>query len=228
MDKKCIIIDYDSKNIEILKILLEKSEKFTILSSFDNFKDSKDFLSSISVDIIFIGFTLPVFNPFNFLDSLNSNPFIVFISDQTDHAFKSFDYNTLDYIKTPLNEEKIEKIEKKLNTINNNSEENNKSHLYLKSNLKKRKVYTKDIKWVEALGDYVKVITSKSNIIVLSSLRNFEKKLPTNKFLRIHKSYIINLDKIDNITSKTVEIESSLIPISRNKKADLDKILKSN
>ena len=93
----------------------------------------------------------------------------------------------------------------------------NKSHLYLKSNLKKRKVYTKDIKWVEALGDYVKVITSKSNIIVLSSLRNFEKKLPTNKFLRIHKSYIINLDKIDNITSKTVEIESSLIPISRNK-----------
>ena len=98
----------------------------------------------------------------------------------------------------------------------------------LRSNLKKRKVYTKDIKWVEALGDYVKVITSKSNIIVLSSLRNFEKKLPTNKFLRIHKSYIINLDKIDNITSKTVEIESSLIPISRNKKADLDKILESN
>ena len=228
MDKKCIIIDRDSKNLEILKILLEKSKKFTILSSFDNFKDSKEFLSSISVDLIFIGFTLPVFSPFNFLDSLKSNPLIVFISDQTEHAFKSFDYNTLDYIQTPLNEEKIEKIIKKLNTLNINSEENNKSHLYLKSNLKKRKVYTKDIKWVEALGDYVKVITSKSNIIVLSSLRNFEKKLPTNKFLRIHKSYIINLDKIDNITSKTVEIESSLIPISRNKKADLDKILKSN
>ena len=104
MDKKCILIDHDSKNIEILKTLLEKSGKFIILSSFDNFKDSKDFLSSISVDIIFIGFTLPVFNPFNFLDSLNSNPFIVFISDQTGHAFKSFDYNTLDYIKTPLNE----------------------------------------------------------------------------------------------------------------------------
>ena len=186
MDKKCIIIDRDSKNLEILKILLEKSKKFTILSSFDNFKDSKEFLSSISVDLIFIGFTLPVFSPFNFLDSLKSNPLIVFISDQTEHPFKSFDYNTLDYIQTPLNEEKIEKIVKKLNTLNINSEENNKSHLYLKSNLKKRKVYTKDIKWVEALGDYVKVITSKSNIIVLSSLRNFEKKLPTNKFLRIH------------------------------------------
>ena len=92
---------------------------------------------------------------------------------------------------------------------------------------KKRKVYTKDIKWVEALGDYVKVITSNSNIIVLSSLRNFEKKLPINKFLRIHKSYIINLDRVDNLSNKTVEIESNLIPVSRNKKAELEKMLES-
>ena len=89
------------------------------------------------------------------------------------------------------------------------------------------KVYTKDIKWVEALGDYVKVVTSKSNILVLSSLRSFEKKLPRNKFLRIHKSYIINLDRIDNLSSKNVEIESNLIPVSRNKKAELEKILES-
>ena len=88
-------------------------------------------------------------------------------------------------------------------------------------------MYTKDIKWVEALGDYVKVVTLNSNIIVLSSLRNFEKKLPVNKFLRIHKSYIINLDRIDNLSNKTVEIESNLIPVSRNKKAELEKILES-
>ena len=103
----------------------------------------------------------------------------------------------------------------------------NKPHLYLKSNLKKRKVYTKDIKWIEALGDYVKVVTSKSNIIVLSSMRSFEKKLPTNKFLRIHKSYIINLDRIENLSSKAVEIESTLIPVSRNRKVELEKMLES-
>ena len=100
-------------------------------------------------------------------------------------------------------------------------------HLYVKSNLKKRKVYIKDIKWVEALGDYVKVVTPKSNIVVLSSLTSFEKRLPANKFLRIHKSYVINLDKIDNISSTSVEIESEFIPVSRNKKPDLDKFLES-
>ena len=151
----------------------------------------------------------------------------MFISNQTEHAFKSFEYNTLDYIEYPLNEEKIQKIEMKFQKLFNNSDEKSKTYLYIKSNLKKRKVYTKDIKWVEALGDYVKVVTSNSNIIVLSSLRNFEKKLPVNKFLRIHKSYIINLDRIDNLSNKTVEIESNLIPVSRNKKAELEKILES-
>jgi DNA-binding LytR/AlgR family response regulator len=126
-----------------------------------------------------------------------------------------------------LNEEKIQKIEMKFQKLFNNSDEKIKPYLYIKSNLKKRKVYTKDIKWVEALGDYVKVITSNSNIIVLSSLRSFEKKLPINKFLRIHKSYIINLDRVDNLSNKTVEIESNLIPVSRNKKAELEKMLES-
>jgi len=223
----CIIIDQDPENLEILKILIEKQTSFSILSCFDNFNDSKHFLNSINVDVIFIAFNLPKFDPFVFLDSIKSSSQIVFISNQTEHAFKSFEYNTLDYIEHPLNEEKIQKIEIKLQKLYNNPDQKSKPHLYLKSNLKKMKVYTKDIKWVEALGDYVKVVTSKSNILVLSSLRSFEKKLPRNKFLRIHKSYIINLDRIDNLSSKNVEIESNLIPVSRNKKAELEKILES-
>ncbi len=227
MTRNCIIIDQDPENLEILKKLIEKQTFFSVLSCFDNFVDSKHFLNSINIDVIFISFSLPKFDPFVFLDSLNSDPKIVFISNQTEYAFKSFQYNTLDYIEHPLNEEKIQRIEMKFQKLFNNSDEISKPYLYIKSNLKKRKVYTKDIKWVEALGDYVKVVTSSSNLIVLSSLRNFEKKLPRNKFLRIHKSYIINLDRIDNLSNKTVEIESDLIPVSRNKKAELEKMLES-
>ena len=227
MTKNCIIIDQDLENLEILKKLIEKQTSFSVLSCFDNFIDSKHSLNSNNIDVVFISFSLPEFDPFVFLDSINSDSKIVFISNQTEHAFKSFEYNTLDYIEHPLNEEKIQKIEMKFQKLFNNSEEKIKPYLYIKSNLKKRKVYTKDIKWVEALGDYVKVITSNSNIIVLSSLRSFEKKLPIDKFLRIHKSYIINLDRVDNLSNKTVEIESNLIPVSRNKKAELEKMLES-
>mgnify|MGYP006427182541 CR=1 FL=1 len=218
MIPNCIIIDQDPKNLEILKILIEKQTSFSILSCFDNFNDSKHFLNSINVDVIFIAFSLPEFDPFIFLDSIKSDSQIVFISNQTEHAFKSFEYNALDYIEHPLNEEKIQKIEMKLQKLYNNSDQKSKPHLYLKSNLKKRKVYTKDIKWVEALGDYVKVITSKSDILVLSSLRSFEKKLPRNKFLRIHKSYIINLKKVINYTTRNVNTDGQLLPLSRNQK----------
>jgi len=227
LNTKCLIIGQNYENLKILETLLEKKNKFSVLSSFHDFNSSKDFLESIKVDIIFIFFSIPEFNPFTFLDSINSNSHIVLISEQTEYAFQSFDYNVLDYITFPLTEEKIEKINQKLNKLSQKYNKKTQDHLYVKSNLKKKKVYIKDIKWVEALGDYVKVVTPKSNIVVLSSLTSFEKRLPANKFLRIHKSYVINLDKIDNISSTSVEIESEFIPVSRNKKPDLDKFLKS-
>ena len=76
----------------------------------------------------------------------------------------------------------------------------------MKSNLKKRKVYIKDIKWIEALGDYVKLVTEENSLVVLSTMKAFEKELPEGKFLRIHKSYIVNLDKVDRFNSKNVEV----------------------
>ena len=94
-------------------------------------------------------------------------------------------------------------------------------HIFVKSNLKKRKVYIKDIKWIEALGDYVKVVTEENSLVVLSTMKAFEKELPEGKFLRIHKSYIVNLDKIDRFNSKNVEVGAYEIPLSRNKKTQL-------
>jgi len=98
-------------------------------------------------------------------------------------------------------------------------------HIFIKSNLKKRKVYTKDIKWIEALGDYVRLITGNGSFVVLSTMKAFENELPSNKFLRIHKSYIINLKKVERYNSRFVEIENSQIPLSRNKKTALSQAL---
>ena len=137
MTKNCIIIDQDPENLEILKKLLEEQTSFSVLSCFDNFIDSKHFLKTINIDVIFISFNLPEFDPFIFLDSIKSDSKIVFISNQTKHAFKSFEYNTLDYIEHPLNEEKIQKIEIKFQKLFNNSDEKIKPYLYIKSNLKK-------------------------------------------------------------------------------------------
>ena len=101
----------------------------------------------------------------------------------------------------------------------------NSEHIFVKSNLKKRKIYINEIKWIEALGDYVKLITKDKSFVILSTMKAFENELPKGLFLRIHKSYIINLKKVDRYDSKHVEIEKIKLPLSRTRKTELSQAL---
>ncbi|MAD13213.1 MAG: DNA-binding response regulator, partial [Flavobacteriaceae bacterium] len=97
--------------------------------------------------------------------------------------------------------------------------------IFVKSNLKKRKVFLSELKYVEALGDYIKIITENDLLIVLSTMKSFETVLPKERFLRIHKSYIVNLSKVLRYNSKFVEIKQQQLPLSRNRKPELAEAL---
>tara|TARA_B110000093_G_C12758146_1_gene321361 strand:+ start:161 stop:508 length:348 start_codon:yes stop_codon:yes gene_type:complete len=97
--------------------------------------------------------------------------------------------------------------------------------IFVKSNLKKRKVFLNDLKYIEALGDYVKLITENDSLIVLSTMKAFEVILTEDLFLRIHKSYIVNLDKIVRLNSRVIELENQHLPLSRNRKPQLAEAL---
>mgnify|MGYP006196112495 FL=1 len=91
----------------------------------------------------------------------------------------------------------------------------------MKSNLKNRKVFLNKLKYIEALGDYVKFVTEKDTFVVLATMKSFENQLPPEQFLRIHKSYIVNLEKVERYNSKNIEIDKQQIPLSRHKKSNL-------
>jgi DNA-binding LytR/AlgR family response regulator len=97
----------------------------------------------------------------------------------------------------------------------------------IKSNLKKLKIYVSKIKWIEAYGDYIKVVTDDESHLVLSTMKGFEKELPEGRFIRVHKSYIINLDRVEKFNSKFAEIGITKIPLSRNKKEDIVKAIEN-
>ncbi len=107
-----------------------------------------------------------------------------------------------------------------------NHEEHGES-IVIKSNLKKLKVYVSKIKWIEAYGDYIKVVTDDESHLVLSTMKGFEKELPEGKFIRVHKSYIINLDRVEKFNSKFAEIGNTKIPLSRNKKEEIVKAIEN-
>ena len=118
----------------------------------------------------------------------------------------------------------VEKVLKHPTILNQKMVE--EEFVFVKSNLKKVKVVLRDIKWVKAIGDYIKIVTAKQNFIVHLTMKGFEKMLPEDKFLRIHKSYIVNLNSIEKFSYKDVEISGRLLPLSKSKKELLsDKLM---
>ena len=206
-----------------------------LLAEFSSCNEASEFLANTNVDLIFLEIEMPKMGGFEFLNMLNSSnlkvPNIIITSKKTDHAFKSYSYDVVDFLSKPLNQElfakAIDKAVFRSNATTPTKSKKENQHIFVKSNLKKRKVFIRDIKWIEALGDYVKLITINGSYVILSTMKAFENELPTGKFLRIHKSYIINLKKIERYNSRFVEIDNFQIPLSRNKKHHLTNALEN-
>ena len=232
MKINCIVIDpHTLQRINtISKINSNDAMRFT--NEFSSCTDALEHLEENNTDLIFLEVDTPNLNGFEFLDLIKTKgkkmPKVIITTKNTEHAFKSYRYNVVDFLAKPLNDSlfysAVDKV-LKLTIPKSTTKDPDTQHIFIKSNLKKRKVYTNEIKWVEALGDYVKLITENGSFVILSTMKAFENELPSNKFLRIHKSYIINLKKVERYNSRFVEIENSQIPLSRNKKNALSEAL---
>lgn len=228
----------DSNALQRMDTVKKSNDHHSInlLAEFSSCIEANEFLMNTDVDLIFLEIEITKINGFEFLDILDASnisvPEIIITSKNTSFAFKSYSYGVVDFLSKPIENilfnKSVDKVLTKLNLLNNiNKEVKENQHIFVKSNLKKRKVFIKDIKWIEALGDYVKLITSNGSYVILSTMKAFENDLPKGKFLRIHKSYIINLKKIERYNSRFVEIDNFKIPLSRNKKNHLTDALES-
>lgn len=230
---KCAIVD-DSRlqRIAIVK-LIESHPSLSLVAQWNNAIETKNGLLDAKVDLMFLDIEMPILTGFDLLDDLENKPKIIFVTGKTKYAFKAFDYDAIDYLQKPINKERFNaSVDKVISQITSSSfvinEEKEEVYIFVKSNLKKRKIYLNRLKYVEALGDYVKLIMEDSDpVVVLATMKSFEQKLIDGNFLRVHKSYIVNLDKVERYNSRTIDIMGDQIPISRNKKTALNEALKS-
>lgn len=230
MKLKCIIVDDSSLQRMAVAKLVNNHPLLTLTAEYSNAIEAKNGLKNNTVDLIFLDIEMPIVNGFDLLESLENPPQVILITGKVDYALKAFDYDVTDYLHKPITYERfdasVKRAVQKFEQLNRVEEEDD--HIFVKSNLKKRKVILNDIKWIEALGDYVKLVTDEANIVILSTMKAFEKELPADRFLRIHKSYIVNLDKIERFNSKNVEVQGRQIPLSRNKKTELAEALNNS
>ena len=220
----CYVVDDSSiQRLAIVK-MIENHPNLKLVGEFSNAVETKAAIKDSQVDLIFLDIEMPILTGFDLLDDITEKPGVIFVTGQTKYAFKAFDYAAIDYLQKPIKKERfLYAVERALLDYKLKTElvEDRGEFIFVKSNLKRRKVYLKELHYVQALGDYVKLITDEDNLVVLSTMKSFEKTLPADQFLRIHKSYIINLTKVENYNSKIVELGKESLPLSRNRKTNL-------
>lgn len=226
---RCIVVDDSSLQRLSITKMVKDHPNLVLIAEHNNALDTKRELENSKVDLIFLDIEMPILSGFDLLDNLEEKPEIVFVTGKTQYAFQAFNYQAIDYLQKPVTKDRFDiAVQKaldyhlvkneKINTLDDN-------YIFIKSNLKKHRLYLDTVKYVEAFGDYVKVVTDNETYTVLSTMKGFADSLPVEQFLRVHKSFIVNLFRIKNYSSKIVFLEDKEIPLSRNRKKDLEKSL---
>ncbi|MEP3210540.1 MAG: LytTR family DNA-binding domain-containing protein [Maribacter sp.] len=224
---RTIVVDDSSLQRMAVSKLINDHPDLDLVAEYNNGIEAYKNVEQNQIDLIFLDVEMPILDGFEFIESLSNIPQIILITAKPDYAMKAFEYDVTDYLLKPITKLRFDASVKKAlfktdKAALNRAEE---AHIYVNSSLKKVKVVISDIKWIEGLGDYIKLVTVDANILVLSTMKAFIKKLPQDKFLRIHKSYIVNLEKIEKFSSAQVEVGGKQIPLSRYKKLQLEEAL---
>ncbi len=224
---RTIVVDDSSLQRMAVSKLISDHPNLDLVAEYNNGMEAYKNVEQNQIDLIFLDVEMPILDGFEFIESLSNIPQIVLITSKPDYALKAFDYDVTDYLLKPITKSRFAAAIKKALLKNENGTVNraDEAHIYVNSNLKKVKVVINEIKWIEGLGDYIKLVTDDNNILVLSTMKAFIEKLPQDKFLRIHKSYIVNLEKIEKFSSAQVEVGGQQIPLSRYKKLQLEEAL---
>ena len=234
MSIKCLIVDDEPLAIEVLESFVERMDVLELVGSCTNAVSAFDMLKKNKVDVLFLDIQMPKLTGIEFLKILNPAPKVIFTTAYRDYAVESYELNVIDYLLKPIAFDRFlmamnKVMEEKEPAAHNQAvqiADQPDPYLFLKYDRKMVKVYLKDIAYIESLKDYVRVKTVEGNDIVsLQKISYLEKKLPSDCFLRIHKSYLVGLRKINAFTANTVEINGKEIPIGRSYKSAVMKVL---
>ncbi|MEE3034594.1 MAG: LytTR family DNA-binding domain-containing protein [Bacteroidota bacterium] len=225
MQLSYIIVGPNTIDNIFLKQIAKNFPSLILKGEFLKLEDGIELINSQKIDFLLLDSNLS--HPFEFTNEIFNNTEVVLTTNKSFDAISSYTYGFIDCLLKPISLDRFKttllRIKKKLKH-SRVIEKKKDLKIEIKSNYKNQKIKVNEIKWIEAMGDYIKIVTKRKNYIVLSTMKSFIKKLPRKNFFRIHKSFIINLMSVTNYTSNYVNLKGKSIPISRNKKKEFKKI----
>lgn len=220
---KSIIVDDEELSRNILKNFVTKTQHLEVMALCADGIEASNYLSRHQVDLIFLDIEMPEMSGIDLIKSLSKPPMVILVTSKREHAIEAFEYNVVDYVLKPFDYSRFLKAvnkAKEIYSVNNESQEDDPD-IFVKVDSRLVKIKSSDVYWIEALGDYIVINTEESKYIVHNTMKGIETKLSSDKFLRVHRSYIVRLDKVETLDESVIVIKQKIIPIGGTYKSRL-------
>ena len=228
MTMKCLIVDDDDLSRGILEDLIIDSSSLSLVASCDDPLKAFNMLKENDIDLLFLDIEMPKMDGISMLKSLNPLPQVILVTSHDEYAVESYEYDVTDFVKKPISAARflksIEKASKRYQKTNPSITTKGET-IFIKSDSKLVQINTNQIYWIEALGNYMRVITEDGKYTILSTMKDVANKLPSDDFVRVHRSFIVRLDKIESIEDNYIIINENQINIGKAYKDGLNKKL---
>ncbi|MBX2901408.1 MAG: response regulator transcription factor [Cyclobacteriaceae bacterium] len=217
MKLTCIIVDDEPLARKGLAEYVADLNYLVNNGSFESAMAANDFISKQPVDLIFLDIRMPKLSGIDFLKNLKNPPLVIFTTAFSDYALESYELNVLDYLVKPISFERFKRAtQKAFDYFLLKHPQTATDYLFIKCNKVLEKVFFVEILYVEAMQNYCILHTASRKLICYSTLTAMVEKLPTERFMKVHKSFVVALDKVTSIEGNSLKIGSSVIPVSRN------------
>lgn len=232
----CVAVDDEPPALQVIEKYVSSIPALQIVAACSNAVDALTVLQNNHVDLLFLDIQMPYIFGTDFIRTLKNPPKVIFTTAFRKYAVEGFDLDAVDYLLKPISFERFLKAVNKVMSssiqstesvaISSTKPEIQESFLYLRADRKNLRVNFEDILFIESLKDYIKVVTREKNIITKQSISSLEEHLPAELFVRIHRSFIIAINKIQSFTPELIQIEKYELPVSRTYRHELEKQLK--
>ena len=225
----CLAVDDEPPALDILKNYINAVSSLELAASCINAIDALNVLRSTRIDLMFLDIQMPQLLGTDLMRTLNNPPKVIFTTAFREFAVEGFELNAVDYLLKPISFERFLKAVNKVMDIRlpqQAEQEMHDAYLYFRSDRKMHKVAMEDIIFIESLKDYIKVVTKSKTIITKQSISSIEERLPKTLFIRIHRSFIVSLNKVQSYTPELIAIGNEELPVSRMYRHEVEKVLR--
>jgi DNA-binding LytR/AlgR family response regulator len=230
---RCIVVDDEPLALDILSDYIEKVPALELVKATTSAFEALNLVQQNEADLVFLDVQMPELTGIQFLKIINGKCDVILTTAYPQYALDGYDLDVVDYLLKPIAFDRfykaVQKVQNNLSNSQNTSTEpitaTTTNFIFVKTEHKIQKIYLDDILYIEGLKDYISIFTPSERIITLQNMKKMEDALPSRQFIRVHKSYIIALDKIESIERSRIQIKNKIIPVGDTYRDSFFKII---